>query len=381
MAAFDAGVAVIGLGAWGSAALWSLARRGVRAVGIERFTPGHAFGSSHGGTRMFRTACLEHPDLVPLAQRSARLWRELEAETGRRLFEPTGGVLIGPRDGHIVSGTLAAAREHALPVEVWDAGRLRRELPQHGELPDHHCGVWEPAAGLLRPEAAIRAALDAAAGAGAQVYPDTRVTGIEPVDGGVVVHTPTRDLRVEQAVVTAGPWLPALVPGLPLEAVRMPVTWFRAGDSRAADFALARLPVFIRELDDGQCVWGHGAEDDGLVKVGLEDSGGRFEVIDPDACDRSVRPEDWTLLADRLTTALPGLGALPSKAAVCMFTRSPDKQFLVGRPRGDRRLVIAGGCSGHGFKHATGVGEIVADLVTGKPPSCPAAFMDPDRFL
>lgn len=375
----DADVAVVGLGAWGSAALWRLAVRRVDVIGLDRFSPGHPFGSSHGRTRMFRTACLEHPGLVPLAQLSSTLWRELAEAAGADLVAANGGVLIGPRDGHIVAGTLLAARTHQLPVEVWDAAVLRRRLPQHAGLPDHHCGVWDPDARLLRPELAINAAIRVAEAHGARVFADTRVTGIELIDDGVVVRTAARDLRVRQVVVATGPWLSTLVPDPPLRVMRMPQTWFRPIEP-SPRFALDALPVFLRELDDGTCIFGHGAEADGELKLGMEDPGGRFEEVDPDTCDRSVRPADWDVLGQRLAAAVPGMQPVPSRVVICFVTRTPDKQFLLGRPRQDPRVVVAGGCNGHGFKHAPGIGEAVADLILGKDPLTPIAFMNPDRF-
>ena len=379
MTLLDADVAVIGLGAWGSSALWRLAARGVDVIGVEQFSPGHAFGSSHGRTRMFRTACLEHPDLVPMAQRSLGLWHDLAEASGSDIFAATGGVLIGPRDGHIVAGTLAAARTHHLPVQEWDAAELRRRLPQHAELPDHHCGVWDPDARLIRPELAISAAVRLAAAHGARVFANTRVTGVDLVDGGVLVRTAVRDLLVRQVVVAAGPWLSTLVPDAPVQVVRMPQTWFRPTEP-APRFNLDALPVFMRELDDGNCLFGHGAEADGELKLGMEDTARRFQVVNPDDCDRSVGPADWDALGRRLATAIPGMSLVPSRVAVCFLTRTPDKQFLLGRPHLDPRIVVAGGCSGHGFKHATGIGEAVADLILGKEPHAPIGFMHPDRF-
>lgn len=233
-----------------------------------------------------------------------------------------------------------------------------------------------------RGRAAIRAAVALAERAGARVIADTRVLDLELVAGGVVAHLPTGTVRTAQAVVTAGGWLGSLVPGLPVETVRMPMTWFRPADPDP--FALTRMPVFMRQLDDGLCVWGHGAEASGpypgQVKLGLEDPGGRFPVIDPDTFDRTVGPQDWTVLTERLRTAVPGLGDVPSAVGVCMYARTPDHQFLVGRPGGDPRLVIAGGCNSHGFKHATGIGEAVAELVRFRPTTCPLDFTAPDRF-
>src|SRR5919199_1293007 len=138
MADRDAAVAVIGLGAMGSNTLWRLAARGVDVIGIERFRPGHVQGSSHGHTRLFRVACLEHPNLVPLAQRSLELWRELQARSGTPIIDVTGGLMIGPPGSQVVAGTLAAARAHDLPVGSLSAGELAAKYPQHAEVPADH---------------------------------------------------------------------------------------------------------------------------------------------------------------------------------------------------------------------------------------------------
>ncbi|MBB1243610.1 N-methyl-L-tryptophan oxidase [Streptomyces durbertensis] len=377
----DAEVAVVGLGAWGACALWQLARHGVDAVGVDRYGIANVHGSSYGESRMFRTACLEHPGLVPLAQRSRRLWTELEALSGESLLEPTGAMLIGPRDGRIVGGALTAAREHGLSVELLDPAALRTRAPAHAALPDDHVAVLEPDGGLTYPERTISAAVRAARAAGARVYTDTRVTGVELVAGGAVVHTALRSLRVARVVVTAGPWLSQLVPDLPLEVVRMPTTWFTPAEPRPR-FTLENLPVFMRELDGGDVIWGHGTLPGRTeLKLGLEDGGRHFRTVDPEDMDRSVSPDDWSVLGGILPTAVPGVGAAPTRAVANLYARTPDGQFVVGRPRRDPRIVVAGGCSSHGFKHATGIGEFVADLVRGRTPAVPLDFADPNRFL
>ncbi|WP_436775933.1 N-methyl-L-tryptophan oxidase [Yinghuangia sp. YIM S09857] len=382
MADFDADVAVIGLGAFGASTLWRLAARGVDVLGFERHTPGHAFGSSHGGSRMFRTACLEHPGLVDLARLSLDLWRELEKASGDDLFTASGGLLAGPRQGHLVPAALAVARAHGVEAELLDADEVRRRFPAHGSLPDGHAAVWEPGAGLVRPEASIRAAVAVASDAGARVHADARVVAVEPGPDHVRIRTAVREFRVRQVVGTAGAWLGGLVPGLPLAAVRMPMTWFAARPEAADDFRLARFPAFIRELDDGTSLWGHGTVRAGEdVKLGLEDGGSTFDVVDAESLDRGFRRADWTGVGERLPAALPGLETVPARGEICLFTRTPDRQFVLGRPGGDPRVVVGGGCSGHGFKHATGVGEVLAALVVGEEPPVGVGFADPDRFL
>jgi sarcosine oxidase len=375
---WDAEVAVVGLGAWGACALWRMADRGLDVLGVEQFEPGHPLGSSHGGSRMFRVTCLEHPGLVPLARRSLELWHELADAAGRPLFDNRGGLLIGPEDGRIVGGTLRAARRHGITVHRLSHGELTERYGQHAALGPQDIAVWEPSAGILRPEESVRAAVRLARSAGAPVLTGTRVHAVDLVPGGVELRTAARTLRVRQAVVTVGSWLDGLVPGLPLSTLRMPITWFRSGtgDDR---YTLDRFPVFMRDLPGGQVLWGNGSEGPHPVKLGLEIHGRPGRPLDPRTDDRSVVAEDWTDLAAVLDTRLPGLEPAPAKVSVCMLTATPDGQFVLGRPGGDPRLVLAGGCNAHGFKHATGIGEALGDLVTGGTPRMPLDFASPDR--
>jgi sarcosine oxidase len=375
----DADVAIVGLGAMGACALWRLAVRGVDVLGFERFDPGHPWGSTHGRTRLFRTACKEHPALVPLAQTSLSLWRELELASSRRLVDVTGGLMIGAPDSSVVAGTRAAASAHDIPVRTLDAGELTDRFPQHAGVPDHHLAIWDPLAGVARPEDGVLAAVAAGTEAGATIHPHTAVTGIDLAGDGVLVRTPARDFRVRQAVVTAGPWLGKLVPELPLDPVRTPMTWFGARD-KPASFVLDAFPVFIRELPDGTGIWGHGAVDGHPPKVGLSNDA-TLSRIDPDQCDRTITPADYRQLSRVVRAALPGLDPAPVHATTCMVTRSPDGQFQIGRPRHDRRLVVGGGCSGHAFKHATGIGETLARIVCDEEAFLDLDVVDPNRFL
>ncbi|GAA2884402.1 N-methyl-L-tryptophan oxidase [Pseudonocardia halophobica] len=369
---------VVGLGAFGSQALWALARRGLRVAGIEQFPLGHALGSSHGVTRLFRVACLEHPGLVPLAQRSLALWRELEDTACTPLLDQTGGLMAGPPSGRAVGGTRRAAAAHHLDIEDLTVEQLRDRFPQHAGLPDHYEGVWDPGAGVLRPEAAIGAALDAARALGATVLEGVRVTGL--TDGGVATALGT--VHAEQVVVTAGPWLSDLVPQVATTVRRVPLTWFgtRPGYDPAA-FDLKAFPVFIRHYDDERTIWGHGAALGEPAKVGLSPDPDQQPAVHPDTIDRSVdAATDWARLGTVLKRTLPGLDPTPAKARPCMITMSADGQFVVGRLPGRERVVVAGGCSGHGFKHASGVGDVVARIVADENQVLDAAFLDPARF-
>jgi sarcosine oxidase len=377
---FDADVAVVGLGALGAHAVWRLAERGLRVIGFEQFAPGHALGSSHGQTRLFRVACLEHPALVTVARRSRELWQELQEHTADPILDVTGGVMIGPADSDVILGTLAAADAHDLPVEPLTRDQVIERFPQHQNLAEGTVGVWDPEAGVAHPETAIIAAVDAARAAGAEIYTDTKVAAIEPTAGGVLIDTVDRSFTVRQVVVTTGAWLDKLVPGLELNPTRTPMTWFGPADPADASFTLQKFPVFIRAIDQDNVIWGHGSADLNGVKIG-PDHDDNFLSIDPDDLDRTITAKDHELVSHLVRKALPGLDPTPTRIITCMVTHSRDDQFIIGRPRADPRLVVGGGDSGHAFKHAAGIGELLAQMVAGEPTYVDTAFVNPDRLF
>ncbi|MFJ4650075.1 N-methyl-L-tryptophan oxidase [Nocardia sp. NPDC088792] len=377
--ALDAEVAVIGLGAWGACTLWQLARRGVRAVGLDRFGRAHRFGASHGGSRMFRITCLEHPGLVPLARRSLDLWRELEHDSGRELLFGSGGLLIGSPDSQVVSGTLAAAAQHDIHIEKLDRAALLARYPQHSDTGVDDIGVWEPSAQLIRPEEAVAAALTCAEKAGAQIHSGVQVLGVEQSGDSVRIHTPMSSLRVRRAVVTAGSWLPSLVDLPGTRVLRMPVTWFRPAGT-APSYRLADFPVFMRQLDAETVLWGCGAEGDHDVKLGLEQFGAHGVGLDLETMDRSIGATDWAELSALLPRYLPGLQPNPERIDLGMLTITPDGQFLLGPLPTAAQVLVGGGDNAHGFKHAAGIGEYLADLACDERPRIDLSFADVRRL-
>jgi|SRR5450756_149774 len=376
-------VVVVGLGAWGSAALWRLAERGVDVAGVERYGIGHPQGSSHGITRLFRIACMEHTGLVVVALKSLELWTELGLQVSEQLVLQTGGLTVGAPNCHSIAGSLAAAKATGVPVTEIGHEQLLAKFPQFAGLAQDDVGVWDPGAGICFPERNIRAQTEAARLLGASIYPHTMVTSIEPTPDSVIVRTATVEFRASQVVVGAGAWLGKLVPGLSLAPRRTPMYWFRPRDPESRDFTLDRFPSFIWTRPDGQGLWGHGSHDGFGIKVGPGE--GKLPPgdtgIDPDEVDRYIHLDtDIGPLAALIAEAFPGLDPDPEKAIPCMITDSPDRQFVVGRLPGQPRVVVAGGDSGHGFKHAAGIGELLAQVVTGEPAYCETGFLDPGRF-
>jgi sarcosine oxidase len=378
-------VVVIGLGAFGSAALWRLAQLGMDVAGIERHGIGNLLGSSHGATRLFRIACQEHPGLAPIALKSLELWTGLGDQIGERLVRQSGCLSTGSPESRPVSGAIAAAAAARVPIVELSHEELVARQPQYAGLAPGDVAVWDPGAGICYPERNVRAQTAAARRLGAEVYPHTMVTGIEAGRGGITVHTPTVEWRASQVVIAAGAWLGTLLPGLPLAPRRMPLYWFRPRDPRSDEFTLDRFPAFIWERHDGESfLWGHGSAEDYGIKIGLEHAGIRSDGagIDPEEMDRYIHLDtDIDELSSCVAQALPGLDPQPAKVIPCVVTDSPDGQFLVGRLTTEPRVVVAGGDSGHGFKHAAGIGELLAQIVAGERPYCATDFLDPVRFL
>lgn len=339
---------VIGLGAFGSAALWRLAQRGIDVAGVEQHGIGHDRGSSHGGTRLFRIACMEHPGLSAIAAKSLELWTALGAETGETYVRQTGCLSVGSPDSRVVRGPLAAG----VPVDVLTHDEVVARQPQYAIQPGQ-VGVWDPGAGVCYPERAVRAHVAAARRLGADVHTNTSVLAVE----GTTVHTPTLAIEADQVVIAAGAGLRHFVPGLPLRHTPTPVSWFRPRG--AADFSLAAFPAFVWEVSGELSLWGHGSATDHAVKVG-------------------VHPLDSAHLEVAVARAFPELDPVPFQVTPCHVTDSPDGQFLVGRV--SEHVVVAGGDSGHGFKHCAGIGELLAQITLGEPAYCPAGFLDPTRF-
>lgn len=365
-------VIVVGLGADGSATAAHLARRGARVLGLEAFARGHTDGSSGGLTRVIRLAYYEHPDYVPLLRRAWTLWRELEHETGSELLRQTGGVYAGPRDGALVAGSLRSAREHGLEHALLDPDALRTRLPLFRFAPDWW-GLAEASAGYLRPERCIAAHLALAERHGADLRFGERVRGWAADGSGVRVTTDRGTHRADRLVIAAGAWnaqlLPQLAPHLGVR--RVPLFWF---EPRAEQEALAQLPVYIVDSGEGHGCYGFPYLADQGLKVATHGLG---TPADPDMLDRSVHPEDEAPVRAFLRAHLPVADAPLRQAKICMYTVTPDEHFVVDR---EGPVAYASACSGHGFKFASVIGEVLADLALDGRTAHPIGFLAAARF-
>lgn len=364
VAAFDA--IVIGLGGMGSAAAAHLASRRQRVLGLEQFQPAHAQGSSHGRSRVIRLAYFEHPAYVPLLRRAYELWRRLEADTGRHLLEMTGGLMIGAPDSEVVSGSLRSAREHHLAHEFLDASEIRRRFPpltpRQGIV-----ALYEKEAGSLFPEEAIRAHLELAANGGAHLRFDERVEDWRVSPSGTIEVSTTRDTyQCGRLILAPGAWAAALfkIDWLPLEVEPQMLYWFDPAGG-AAPFTSDRVPIYIWDLGGGIQFYGFPADDDHRVKV---------------AFFRSARIDE-TSMREVLEPCIPALarGRLVD-AVSCKYTLTPDRHFVIDRHPDHPQVVIASPCSGHGYKFASVVGEILADLAIDGATRHPIDLFAASRF-
>jgi sarcosine oxidase len=369
-------VIVVGLGAMGSAALYELARRGLSAVGIDRFAPPHTYGSTHGRTRIIREAYFEHPLYVPLVRRAYELWDELERESGRPLFHRTGGLMIGPADGVIVAGARRSAVEHDVPHEVLTADEVRRRWPAYNP-PDDHAALYELRAGLLLPEACVEAYLELARRHGATTRVGERVRGWRAQDGGAAVTTDAATYRARHLIVAAGAWLRDVVVDvtLPLTVERQMFHWFEPA-SRPELHVAARCPLALWEFEHDRMVAAFPDLGDG-VKTGVHHDG---EMIDPDRVRRTTTPREDAEIRALLRRLMPEAAGRLREARVCLYTNTPDHHFLIDAHPTHPNVLLLSPCSGHGFKFASAIGEIAADLVARGESRFDLAPFRLDRF-
>jgi len=356
-------VAIVGLGAMGSAVAFELARRGVDVVGFDRFTPPHTMGSSHGDSRIIREAYFEHPVYVPMVQRAFELWRELERLSGAALMSPTGGLMIGAPDSVLVEGARRSALLHGLAHEMLSSAEIHARFPVLHPEPGM-VGVWEPRAGVLAPEACVAAQLDQALRHGATLRFDEPVDRWQVEDGGVSVFTAQRHCRARQLIISAGAWIASLLPGmrLPFQVERQVLHWLSPA-AHAEAFGPARCPVHLWQIDGDRFFYG--LPDMGAgVKLAFH-HGGQTSTID--TVQREVTAQDVNDLRATVRRFVPAADGHRLTSSVCLYTNTPDEHFWIDRCPDQPKVLVASPCSGHGFKFAPVVGEILADLVQGKP--------------
>ncbi len=369
-------VIVLGVGGMGGSALYHLAKTGARVCGIEQFPISHDRGSSHGDSRVIRKAYFLHPDYVPLLHRAYDLWRELESESGKSLMTLTGLLCAGPPDGPLIKGLDVCYATHDLPHERWTAAQAREHYPQFA-LPDNCSTYFDPLGGFLRVEECVATHAALAQRHGATIHADEPVLSWEADASGVTVTTARRRIEAGTLILTAGAWVAKELAslGLPLTVKRKALFWYQVND--APGFEPGPFPIWIYE-DGEREFYGFPVINANGLKA-AEDSGGQV-ITDPSTVNRDLVPEDETGLRDCLDHLFPGAVGTRVRHKTCLYTMTPDHHFVLDRHPTHSNVLISSCCSGHGFKFASVIGEILSELaLTGKTRQ-PIALFNIDRL-
>ena len=367
---------VLGLGAMGSAALWNLAERGVRVCGIDQHTVPHDFGSSHGTVRVIRKAYFEHPDYIPLLDRAYELWEELDGRAQQRLFVKNGVIVTGSPESETIQGLERCYREHDLPHEKLESDAARQRFaPFH--VPDGHTLFYDPLGGRLYAEESLRELLRRAEAAGAELRLEETALDWTAGASGVTVTTSKGRYAADRLVLTTGPWAGEFLSrqGIALTITRKMQVWYGAkGLEGELD---ETFPCFAIEMDYGIFYGFPPLGRDGM-KVG-EHSGGET-VARPEDARRGITPEDERPLLRFLGEVLPALKPEVKRSSVCLYTNTEDGNFIIDHHPDHGNVVFAAGFSGHGFKFAPVIGEILADLALNGATDQPIGFLRMERL-
>jgi sarcosine oxidase len=354
-------VIVAGVGAMGSATCWQLAKRGLRVLGLERFDLGHAMGSSHGLSRIIRLAYFEGSHYVPIVRRAHDLWRETGQEAGMQLLHVTGSLDLAPEGAGPVESSLQSCLDHGLVHDVLDGAEIARRFPAF-QLPAGHIGLWQPDGGFVASEKAIYAHVGLAQSRGADIRTNEPMLDWTPTaQGGVVVRTERGTYSAGRLVITSGGWIADAVPQLAqrVTTVKQAIGWFTT--RRPELFRQGAFPVFILSVEEGN-FYGFPLYEHPGFKLGGPHFG--REPLDPHDSDRTPSPTQVAMIRECLARYLPDAAGEPLTLKGCVYSVSPDEDFIIDTVPSVPQAIFASCCSGHGFKFASAIGEILADLST-----------------
>ncbi|MBO6524146.1 MAG: N-methyl-L-tryptophan oxidase [Balneolaceae bacterium] len=370
---------IIGLGSMGSSALYQLAKRGIKALGLEQFGIGHTKGSHSGQTRIVRKAYFEHPDYVPLLEEAYKGWDSIQRETGKQLFHKNGLVYFGEPGHKVMEGVEFSANTFNIRL-----ARMINEQLKMFEIPSHFQALIEPEAGFAVAEETIRSFIGQAEKLGAEVQTRETVMGWRLKDNYVEVHTDKMEYHTEKLILTAGAYTNQLIHGFSnqLTVTRQLIFWIKP--EHPDQFAPERFPCWVvAEPEYPGIFYGFpilSAEQggNGLLKIAHHAPG---EFIHPKDLNKLNPEKEKEKLRSFLKKYLPEIGGDIVEVTACLYTYSPDEHFIIDfLPDTNSRVVLAAGFSGHGFKFVPVVGEILADLALQGKTELPIDFLRLNRF-
>jgi sarcosine oxidase len=364
-------IIVIGVGSMGSAACYHASKAGAKVLGIEQFDLGHQLGSHGGQSRIIREAYFEHPNYVPLLRRSYENWRQLEKEAQTDLMQLNGLLYMGKPGGTLIEGVNLSAGLYDIPVEnIKDTPKS--DLYKAFKLPADYEVLYEPGAGFVRPEKAILCHTGLAIEAGAEIRTDEKVLNWHEKKGKVFIETDKAAYSCQKLIITAGPWASDMLPNFSkhLQVSRQLITWVKPKDP--ALFKPELFPCWTLEVAEMNGIFygfplidsGETGLSEGL-KIGYHWS--ERYIQDVSAIDRSALPEEIDEVTEFMKRFMPDVNDELYETHVCMYTNTPDSDFIIDYLPNNKHVVFATGFSGHGYKFAALIGEILSDLVlTGK---------------
>jgi len=378
-------VIVIGVGSMGSATCYYLSKRGYNVLGLEQFDISHEFGSHAGQSRIIRKAYFEHPDYVPLLESAYKNWNRLEQETGEELYFKTGLLYAGTSNNEMITGVKQSAALYNIDLEQLNNADAAKRFPQF-LFPKSFEILFEPEAGFLPPEKSIRLYATQAMKNKALIHSNEKVIEWKKEGDGLIVKTDRSSYRCNKLIITAGAWAGKMIPGFTdkIKVTRQFVAWIKTKDDM--QFALNNFPCWMVGDDEKHgCYYGFPLLD--TKKFGEPDGlklAHHFpkEVTDPDKVDRKTTENDIQNLTYCLNKYLPGVFDSVLHTKICLYGNSPDENFIIDKlPGYEENVSIACGFSGHGFKFASVVGEILADLAIEGKSNLPMEFLNAKRFV
>jgi sarcosine oxidase len=377
-------VIVVGVGSMGSATCYYLAKQGVKVLGLEQFDIPHELGSHGGQSRIIRKAYFEHPDYVPLLERAYQNWRELEAHTGASIYTKTGLLYFGKPDHPLMTGMHLSADKYHIKVDSLSNEEVKKKHPQFN-IPDGFEKMIEPDAGFVTPERAILLYTQMALQQGAIIKTKEKLSTWKKSAEGIEINTSSGTYTAKKIIFTAGPWTSKLIPGLAdqLKVTRQMIAWVKPRNWKL--FELGKMACWTIADDVKPGIFY------GFPILPVEKFGGPIglklayhyhgPISDPDTINRMPTAEDESILTYVLNKYMPDSYESTHVIKSCMYTNTPDENFILDFVPGyDQDVLIAAGFSGHGFKFASVVGEIMSDLAIKGKTIQPIGFLNAKRF-
>ena len=352
-------VIIIGLGAMGSAASYYLSKNGVKVLGLDTYEPPHKLGSSHGHTRVIREAYHEGTSYVPIVKRAYELWNELDHEIEDKLILEYGGMYLGD-DGKYLSDAKKSAKKYDIPIKEFSSKEIKEKYNILNP-PNNFKGLLENRSGAVFPEKAISNFLSKSINNGSSHNYNEKVIGWGKQSKFYKVETDKNNYFAEKLIFSSGAWIKNLVPSLklPVKIERQVLFWFDPIKDKDR-FHYSNMPNTGWDLDNGMEFYTQPNIENKGFKVAMHHNG---KFISENDLNRESNADDLSIVKNFLEEYIPLANGKLIDSRVCVYTNTPDFDFIIDFYPNDENIIICSPCSGHGFKFTPAIGEICSELV------------------